>query len=86
MKTRITELFRIEVPIVQAGMVWVSGWKLAAAVSNAGALGLIGSGSMSPDLLREHIRKTKEATRQSVRCEYPVTARRCKRIGSGGHR
>ena len=72
MKTRITELFRIEVPIVQAGMVWVSGWKLAAAVSNAGALGLIGSGSMTPLLLREHIRKTKEATRNPFGVNIPL--------------
>ncbi len=72
MKTRITELFRIEVPIVQAGMVWVSGWKLASAVSNAGALGLIGSGSMLPDLLREHIRKTKEATRHPFGVNIPL--------------
>ncbi len=62
MKTRITALFRIQYPIVQAGMVWVSGYKLAAAVSDAGGLGLIGSGSMKPELLTEHIRKAKENT------------------------
>ncbi|AFH48119.1 Enoyl-[acyl carrier protein] reductase II protein [Ignavibacterium album JCM 16511] len=62
MKTKITELFNIDYPIIQAGMVWVSGWKLASAVSNCGGLGLIGSGSMKPDLLREHIRKCKAAT------------------------
>lgn len=61
-KTRITELFNIKYPIIQGGMVWVSGWKLASAVSNAGGLGLIGSGSMKPDLLREHIHKCKLAT------------------------
>ncbi|MDP4116411.1 MAG: nitronate monooxygenase [Bacteroidota bacterium] len=61
-KTRITELFNIKYPIIQAGMVWASGWKLASAVSNAGGLGLIGAGSMKPDLLREHIQKCKEAT------------------------
>jgi len=72
MKTRITELFHIENPIVQAGMVWVSGWKLAAAVSNAGALGLIGSGSMSSDLLREHIRKAIEATRRPFGVNIPL--------------
>ncbi len=72
MKTRITELFHIDVPIIQAGMVWVSGWKLAAAVSNAGALGLIGSGSMSPELLREHIRKAKEATRNPFGVNIPL--------------
>jgi len=55
MKNRITNLFNIEYPIIQAGMVWCSGWKLASAVSNAGGLGLIGSGSMHPELLTEHI-------------------------------
>ena len=54
---KITELFSIQYPIVQGGMVWVSGWKLASAVSNAGGLGLIGAGSMYPDVLREHIQK-----------------------------
>lgn len=58
----ITALFGIQYPIVQAGMVWCSGWRLAAAVSNAGGLGLIGAGSMQPDLLREHIQKCKYAT------------------------
>lgn len=58
---RITELFGIEVPIIQAGMIWASGWRLASAVSNAGGLGLIGAGSMYPDVLRDHIRKTKTA-------------------------
>ena len=72
MKTRITELFHIEFPIVQAGMVWVSGWKLSSAVSNAGALGLIGSGSMSPDLLREHIQKAKGATRNPFGVNIPL--------------
>lgn len=72
MKTRITSLFSIDVPIVQAGMVWVSGWKLASAVSNAGALGLIGSGSMKPDLLREHITKTRSATSQSFGVNLPL--------------
>src|SRR5258706_4165290 len=56
---RITHLFKIDYPIVQAGMIWASGWKLASAVSNAGGLGIIGSGSMYPDVLREHIRKCK---------------------------
>ena len=72
MKTRITELFHIEFPIVQAGMVWVSGWKLSSAVSNAGALGLIGSGSMSADLLREHIQKAKEATHNPFGVNIPL--------------
>jgi enoyl-[acyl-carrier protein] reductase II len=61
METRITKLFNIDYPIVQAGMVWVSGWKLAVAAARAGALGLIGAGSMTPELLREHIRKAKAA-------------------------
>ena len=61
-KNRITKLFGIHFPIIQAGMVWASGWRLASAVSNAGGLGLIGSGSMYPDVLREHIRKCKAAT------------------------
>ena len=52
---RITELFHIQYPIVQAGMIWASGWKLASAVSNAGGLGLIGAGSMYPEVLREHM-------------------------------
>ncbi len=72
MKTRITELFHIEFPIIQAGMVWVSGWKLAAAVSNAGAFGLIGSGSMSCDLLREHIQKAKGATHNPFGVNIPL--------------
>ena len=59
---RITKLFGVEYPINQAGMIWCSGWELASAVSNAGALGLIGSASMYPDILREHIRKCKAAT------------------------
>jgi len=62
MQNRITKLFGIEYPINQAGMIWCSGWELASAVSNAGALGLIGSASMYPDILREHIRKCKAAT------------------------
>jgi enoyl-[acyl-carrier protein] reductase II len=59
---RITSLFGTRYPIIQAGMIWCSGWRLASAVSNAGGLGLIGSGSMTPDILREHIRKCKLAT------------------------
>ena len=59
---RITKLFNIDYPIIQAGMIWASGWRLASAVSNAGGLGIIGSGSMYPDVLREHIRKCKSAT------------------------
>jgi enoyl-[acyl-carrier protein] reductase II len=72
MKTRITKLFSIDVPIVQAGMVWVSGWKLASSVSRAGALGLIGAGSMKPDLLKEHIRKTRTATQKPFGVNIPL--------------
>jgi len=69
---RITKLFKIEYPIVQAGMIWASGWKLASAVSNAGGLGLIGSGSMYPDVLREHIRKCKQATSRPFGVNIPL--------------
>ena len=75
LKTKITELFNIEYPIIQAGMVWVSGWKLASAVSNEGGLGLIGSGSMKPDLLREHIRKCKAATSKPFGVNIPLLRR-----------
>ncbi len=69
---RITRLFGITFPIIQAGMVWASGWRLASAVSNAGGLGLIGSGSMSPDVLREHIRKCKLATQKPFGVNLPL--------------
>jgi enoyl-[acyl-carrier protein] reductase II len=69
---RITKLFEIDYPIVQAGMVWASGWKLASAVSNAGALGLIGSGSMKPDVLLEHIHKCKAATDKPFGVNIPL--------------
>ncbi len=72
MKTRITELLKIEFPIIQAGMVWVSGWKLASAVSNCGGLGLIGAGSMKPDLLREHIQKCLLATNKPFGVNIPL--------------
>lgn len=68
----ITKLFQIEHPIIQAGMVWVSGWKLASAVSNCGGLGLIGAGSMKPDLLREHIQKCKAATSKPFGVNLPL--------------
>lgn len=61
MKNRVSELFGIDIPLIQAGMIWCSGWELASAVSNAGGLGIIGSGSMYPDILRSHIRKCKAA-------------------------
>jgi len=70
--TKITQLFNIPLPIIQAGMVWVSGWKLASAVSNEGGLGLIGSGSMKPDLLREHIQKCKVATDKPFGVNIPL--------------
>jgi enoyl-[acyl-carrier protein] reductase II len=69
---RITKLFNIQYPIVQAGMVWTSGWKLASAVSNAGALGLIGSGSMYTDVLKLHIQKCKAATSKSFGVNIPL--------------
>lgn len=69
---RITQLFGINYPIIQAGMIWASGWRLASAVSNAGGLGLIGSGSMYPDVLREHIRKCKAATNLPFGVNIPL--------------
>src|SRR5437868_2071714 len=69
---RITKLFGTDYPIVQAGMVWTSGWKLASAVSNAGALGLIGSGSMYPDVLKLHIQKCKAATSKPFGVNIPL--------------
>ena len=71
-ETKITGLFNIQYPIIQAGMVWVSGWKLASAVSNCGGLGLIGSGSMKPELLREHIQKCRIATDKSFGVNIPL--------------
>ncbi|MFZ1785898.1 MAG: nitronate monooxygenase [Ferruginibacter sp.] len=72
MQNRITTLFKIEYPIVQAGMIWASGWRLASAVSNAGALGIIGAGSMYPEVLREHIRKCKAATGKPFGVNLPL--------------
>ena len=69
---RISSLFGIQYPIIQGGMVWCSGWKLASAVSNAGGLGLIGSGSMYPDVLREHIRKCRAATDKPFGVNIPL--------------
>lgn len=69
---RITELFNIDYPIIQAGMIWASGWKLASAVSNAGGLGVIGAGSMYPEVLREHIRKCRAATTQPFGVNVPL--------------
>ena len=70
--TKVTSLLKIKYPIIQAGMVWVSGWKLASAVSNNGGLGLIGSGSMIPDLLREHIRDCFSATDKPFGVNIPL--------------
>jgi enoyl-[acyl-carrier protein] reductase II len=75
LKTRITELFKIQYPIIQAGMVWVSGYKLAVAVSNTGGLGIIGAGSMKPDLLREHIQKAKSKTDKPFGVNIPLLRR-----------
>ncbi|WP_313386465.1 nitronate monooxygenase [Chishuiella sp.] len=72
MNTNITKIFTIKYPIVQGGMVWNSGWKLASAVSNAGGLGLIGAGSMYPDTLREHIKKCKAATKHPFGVNIPL--------------
>src|SRR5213079_3088786 len=69
---RITKLFGVDYPLVQAGMVWASGWRLASAVSNAGGLGLIGSGSMYPDVLKEHIQRCKSATSRSFGVNVPL--------------
>ncbi len=71
-KNRITELLNIQYPVIQAGMVWVSGWKLASAVSNCGGLGLIGAGSMKPELLKEHISKCRSATSKSFGVNLPL--------------
>jgi enoyl-[acyl-carrier protein] reductase II len=68
----ITQLFKIKYPIIQGGMVWVSGWKLASSVSNAGGLGLIGAGSMYPEVLREHIQKCKKATNKPFGVNVPM--------------
>ena len=72
MTNRITLLFGIRYPIIQAGMIWCSGWKLASAVSNSGGLGIIGAGSMYPEILREHIQKCKKATKQPFGVNVPL--------------
>lgn len=72
MSDRTTSLFGVRYPLVQAGMIWCSGWRLAAAVSNAGGLGLIGSGSMYPEVLREHVRKCKAATNKPFGVNVPL--------------
>ncbi len=72
MKNKITELFKIKYPIIQAGMIWASGWRLASAVSNAGGLGLLGAGSMYPEVLREHIEKCQQATDEPFGVNIPM--------------
>ena len=72
MKNKICSLFGIQYPIIQGGMIWVSGWRLASAVSNEGGLGLIGAGSMYPDILREHIQKCKKATSKPFGVNVPL--------------
>jgi len=69
---RITKLFNIQYPVIQAGMIWASGWRLASAVSNAGGLGIIGAGSMYPEVLREHIQKCRAATNQPFAVNIPL--------------
>jgi enoyl-[acyl-carrier protein] reductase II len=71
-KNRVTDLFGIDYPVIQAGMIWASGWKLASAVSNAGGLGIIGAGSMYPQILREHIAKCKAATDKPFGVNLPL--------------
>ncbi len=72
MSNRVTELFGIDYPVIQAGMIWCSGWELASAVSNAGGLGIIGSGSMYPEVLDEHVRKCKAATDKPFAVNLPM--------------
>ena len=72
MQNRITSLFGIKYPIIQGGMIWCSGWKLASAVSNAGGLGIIGAGSMYPEILKEHIQKCKQATKKPFGVNLPL--------------
>lgn len=72
MQNKITELFKIKYPIIQGGMIWASGWRLASAVSNAGGLGLIGAGSMYPEMLREHIQKCQQATQKPFGVNIPM--------------
>jgi len=72
MKTKITKLFNIKYPVIQAGMIWCSGWKLTSAVSNAGGLGLIGAGSMYPDIFEEHVKKMQKATNKPWGVNLPL--------------
>ncbi|MCC6761048.1 MAG: nitronate monooxygenase, partial [Chitinophagaceae bacterium] len=72
MQNRITSLFDIELPIIQAGMIWASGWRLASAVSNAGGLGMLGAGSMYPEVLQSHIRQYKAASSKPFAVNLPL--------------
>ena len=72
MNNRVTELFNIQIPIIQAGMIWCSGWELASAVSNAGGLGIIGSGSMYPEVLKDQIQKCKKASNKPFAVNLPL--------------
>src|ERR1043165_7581923 len=72
MQNKITSLFGIQYPLIQAGMIWCSGWELASAVSNSGGLGIIGSGSMYPDVLRTHLQKCKKATSKPFAVNVPL--------------
>ena len=72
MKNKVTNLLGIKYPIIQAGMIWCSGWRLASSVSNSGGLGIIGSGSMYPDTLKEHILKCKKATNFPFAVNLPL--------------
>ena len=83
---RITSLLGIQYPIIQGGMVWCSGWRLASAVSNAGGLGLIGAGSMHPDTLREHIRKCNAATKFPFGVNIPLMYPQIEEITNCGGR
>ena len=75
LQNRVTRLLGIQYPIIQAGMVWASGWRLASAVSNAGGLGILGAGSMSPELLREHISRCRQATTKPFGVNLPLLYR-----------
>jgi len=87
-QNRLTQLFGIDYPIIQAGMIWASGWRLASAVSNAGGLGMLGAGSMYPEVLEEHIRKCREATDKPFAVNlpllYPDLERHFKAVIEGG--
>lgn len=72
MNNKVVELFNIKYPIIQGGMIWCSGWELASAVSNAGGLGLIGSGSMYPEVFQEHVRKCKKACNKPFGVNIPL--------------